>query len=345
MIAKALVLHGNEDLRYEEYEVKKPIGNEVKVKIKAVGICGSDIPRVLYNGAHNYPIILGHEFSGYVEEIGESVVGLKIGDRVAGVPLKPCMKCLDCKNGNYSLCKNYSFIGSREQGAFCDYLTLDAQNLVKFDDKISFEQGAFFEPSTVALHGVKLSKFKNGGDVVILGGGTIGLFTMQWAKIYGASSVTVFDISDERLALAKKLGADRVINTSSESIDKFLNTFDCAFETAGQIPTMKTAYKVVKNRANICFIGTPHEPITFTQAEWEILNRKELTLTGSWMSYSHPFPGGEWTETADKFLTGELKFDSSLIFKKIDMSEGAKAFQLFKNPKDVKGKIILINKE
>ncbi|MFI3207152.1 MAG: galactitol-1-phosphate 5-dehydrogenase [Clostridia bacterium] len=338
---KAAVLYGNEDVRYDDFETPVTKPGTVKVKIKASGICGSDIPRVLHNGAHFYPVVLGHEFSGDIVEIGEGVEDFEIGDTVSGAPLLPCMKCKDCQQGNYSLCKNYSFIGSREQGSFAEYVVLPAINAVKYDKSIPYEQAAMFEPSTVALHGIKCADYKAGGDVAILGGGTIGLFTMQWAKIFGSKTVTVFDISDERLALAKKLGADYTVNTLTEKPET--GKYNYVFETAGQVPTMHMAFEVAANKASVCFIGTPHVDMTFTPKMWENMNRKEFKLTGSWMSYSAPFPGDEWQLTAHYFATGQLKFDQSLIFAKYPMSQAQEAFMLYKNPSQVKGKVMLIN--
>lgn len=338
---KAGVLYGNEDIRYDDIEMPEISEDEVLVKIKMTGICGSDVPRVLHNGAHYYPIVLGHEFSGVIEKKGSAVRNLEIGDRVSGAPLLPCLKCDDCQNGNYSLCKNYSFIGSREQGSFAQYVKIPAMNAIKFEDNVSFEQGAFFEPATVAIHGVKCAGYRGGEDVAILGGGTIGLFTMQWAKIFGAKSVTVFDISDTRLELAKELGADYTVNTLNEVPDK--DKYGFVFETAGQPETMRLAFAIAANKASLCFIGTPHTDLTFTPGQWENMNRKEFKLTGSWMSYSAPFPGNEWTLTAHYFATGQLKYDERLIFKKFHMSEIDKAFELYKDPKSVSGKIMLYN--
>ena len=142
---KAAVVCANEDVQYLDYEEPIPGPGEVKVKVRASGICGSDIPRVLHNGVHFYPIVLGHEFSGDVVEIGEGVTKVKVGDRVSGAPLKPCMKCDDCQNGNFSLCKHYSFIGSREQGSNADYVVIPEQNAVVYDSSISYEQAAMFE--------------------------------------------------------------------------------------------------------------------------------------------------------------------------------------------------------
>ncbi|MBQ8207558.1 MAG: galactitol-1-phosphate 5-dehydrogenase [Clostridia bacterium] len=338
---KAGVLYGNEDIRYEDIPMPEISDDEVLIRVKMTGICGSDIPRVLAGGAHYYPIVLGHEFSGEIAEVGTNVKGFEIGDRVSGAPLIPCMKCGDCENGNFSLCKNYTFVGSRLQGSFAEYVKLPAKNAIKFDKSVSFEQGAFFEPATVALHGIKCSDYKGGKDVAILGGGTIGLFTMQWAKIFGAKSITVFDISDSRLELAKKLGADYIVNPKKEELQN--GKFNFVFETAGQPATMKNAFEIAANKASVCFIGTPHADITFTPREWENINRKEFRLTGSWMSYSAPFPGDEWELTSHYFGTGQLKFDDSLIFKKYPLSEINEAFKLFKDPSKVGGKIMICN--
>jgi len=344
---KAGVVHAREDIRYEEIEKPVPKAGQVLIKVKYTGICGSDIPRVNGNACHYFPNVLGHEFSGIIEEIGEGVTSLKVGDRVSGVPLVPCLKCEDCQKGNYSLCKHYSFIGSREFGSFAEYVVVPEKNAVKFDEEVSFEQGAFFEPATVALHGLNRVDYKGGKNVAILGGGTIGLLTMQWAKIYGAKQVVVFDIEPSRLELAKTLGASAGINTLDEDFMKQAmdltngKGFDYVYETAGNTITMKMAFKLAANKAQVCFIGTPTKELSFTVEEWECMNRKEFTMTGSWMSYSAPFPGEEWKLTAHYFKTGDLKFDESFIFKKIPLSQIADAFEMFKVPGTVKGKILI----
>lgn len=348
---KAAVVCANEDVRYMEYEEPQVSAGMVKIRVKASGICGSDIPRVLHHGVHFYPIVLGHEFSGEVVEIGEGVTKVKVGDKVTGAPLLPCLKCDDCQNGNYSLCKHYSFIGSRQQGSNADYVVIPERNAVPFDKSISYEQGAMFEPSTVALHGLKLNDYKGGEYVAVLGCGTIGIFTAQWAKIFGAKKVVVFDISDERLALAKRMGADEVVNTTKEDFMAEAKAitggkgYGYVFETAGQVPTMHMAFELAGNKANVCFIGTPHVDLTFTPKMWENMNRKEFKLTGSWMSYSAPFPGKEWELTAHYFATGQLKYDPEFVYKKIAMSQAQEAFQLFKTPGLVKGRILLVNED
>ncbi len=344
---KAGVVHAKNDIRYEEIDKPKAEAGKVLIKVKYTGICGSDIPRVNGDACHYFPNVLGHEFSGTVEEIGEGVTSLKVGDRVAGVPLVPCMKCADCQKGNYSLCKHYSFIGSREFGSFAEYVVVPEKNAVKFDESVSFEKGAFFEPATVALHGLRRVDYKGGKTVAILGGGTVGMLTMQWAKIFGAKKVVVFDILDERLELAKRLGADYGVNSSKEDFMDEVNKitdgcgFDYVYETAGNTITMKMAFKLAANKAQVCFIGTPTRNLEFSVEEWENMNRKEFILTGSWMSYSAPFPGDEWELVAHYFKTGELKFDDSFIFKKIPLSQIDAAFEMFKTPGAVKGKLLI----
>lgn len=346
---KAAVLFAKGDIRYADFDTPVIRPGYVKVRVKVCGICGSDVPRVLGNESHYFPNVLGHEFSGDVVEIGEGVTKVKVGDRVSGAPLKPCMKCADCQRGNYSLCKNYSFIGSREQGAFAEYVVIPEENAVVFDKSIPYEQGALFEPSAVGLHGVLLNDYRGGYDVAVLGCGNIGLFTAQWARILGAKRVAAFDIDNDRLALAKKMGVDYAFNTLDEDLKEQVDAlvgkkgFEYVFETAGATPTMHLAFELAGNKSHVCFIGTPHSELTFTQKQWENMNRKEFKLTGSWMSYSPPFPGREWELTAHCYANGELKFDDAMIFRKYPMAKAAEAFELYKDPRQVKGKILLVN--
>lgn len=346
---KAAVLYGDYDIRYEEYpspELKKGC---VKIKVCACGVCGSDIPRITNHGAHYYPIVLGHEFSGYIAEVGDGVTGLHEGDHVVAAPLIPCMSCPDCLRGNYSQCKKYSFIGSRVQGGYAEYVVVPERNAVKIDPAIPYAQAALFEPSTVALHGLKLADYHGGKRVAVLGGGTIGLFVMQWAKIYGAHSVVVFGRDKKHLELATRLGADAVISTVDEDyMEKAMSLtdgvgYDYVFETAGSTATMKMSFALAANRASICMVGTPTKDISFTPKEWEQMNRKEFRLTGSWMSGNAPYPGDEWTQTSHFFANGMLKFDEGLFYCRIPLSQPEKLMLMLKDRSKIKGRILLVN--
>lgn len=345
----AAVLFGNEDIRYVSCDIPEVLPGHVLLRVRAAGICGSDVPRVLQHGAHSYPIVLGHEFSGDIAALGEGVSGLSAGMRASGAPLIPCMRCVDCQRGHYALCRQYSFIGSRRPGAFADYVLLPAQNVVPFDQSIPYVVGALFEPSTVALHGLLQCSFAGGEDVAILGGGTIGQFAAQWCRILGARTVTLIDLLDSRLDLGGALGADAGVNTAQEGfLERALaqtggRGFGAVFETAGAPATMRMAFSLAANKARVCFIGTPREELSFSPALWELMNRKEFSLTGSWMSYSAPFPGCEWEATAREFRTGRLRYDERLLHGVYPMWEAASAFAMYKTPGQVQGKIMLVN--
>lgn len=341
------VVHAPFDIRCEQIDTPKPAPGEVLVKVKYTGICGSDVPRVNGNACHYYPNVLGHEFSGTIVELGEGVTNRRVGDRVAGIPLVPCMECPDCRRGNYSLCKHYSFIGSRRFGSFAEFVALPAANTFVLSDSITFAQGALFEPSTVALHGLRCADFIPGKTVAIIGAGTIGILTLQWCKIYGAKQVVMLNRSISKLENARKLGADAVISTADEDwLQQAMaltngQGYDFVFETAGSAVTAKMTFELVANKGHICLIGTPTSEVTFSVRQWELLNRKEMHLTGSWMSYSAPFPGAEWAETAHFFASGQLKLDESMIGSIIPLSRIDEAFELYRMPGGAKGKILI----
>ena len=338
---KAAVLYGKDDIRYEDYKDISVKENEVKIKVKVCGICKSDVPRVLDGTAHFYPIILGHEFSGIVEKIGKNVKNVNIGDHVAGIPLIPCLECDDCKKGNYSLCKNYSFIGSRTLGAYSEYVVVPQNNVYKISNDISFEKGALFEPATVALHALNVANFKSGKKVAVIGLGTIGTFILQWCRIYGSNSITVFSGSKEKEDLAKRLGATDFVHNSNISGSKYENQYDYVFDAAGIESTIKNSFLLAANKATICFVGTPTKDLSISWKMWELINRKEMKITGSWMSYSKPFPGSEWEKTAECFQNNSLLFDQNIIYKEVPLSNAKQIFEEYKTPGKVKGRVLL----
>lgn len=343
---KAAVLHDQKDIRYEDREKPKINDDEVLTKVKVTGICGSDIPRLLGTAAHYYPIILGHEFAGKVMEIGKQVEQISVGDRIAGAPLIPCHECVYCLQGNYSQCENYSFIGSRTSGSWAEYVKMPAINAVKLPDGVSYEQGAFFEPTTVAFHGLSVMDFRGGTDVAIVGSGTIGLLTLQCCKILGAKRVFAFDIDEDRLTIAEKYGADVCLNTADEKFKQIVQQetdgrgFEMVIESAGVEFTEKLSLEIASNKGNVLFIGTPSKPITLNPSEFEHINRKELAVRGSWMSYSAPFPGKEWDLAGYYFQKGKIRFDE-LIDRISPLEQISVAVEDLAISGKVKGKILL----
>ncbi|MDR1496119.1 MAG: galactitol-1-phosphate 5-dehydrogenase [Clostridiales Family XIII bacterium] len=348
---KAAVLYGNGDMRYDDWPTPEVKPGTVKIAVKASGICGSDVPRVLHGGAHWYPIVLGHEFAGVVCESGDGVTKVKPGDTVVVAPRIPCFACADCLAGNIAQCGHDSFIGSREQGSFAEYIVVPEANVVPYDPSVPFETAVFFEPATVAFHGVRNVGFDGGGDVAVVGAGTIGLFVLQWAKALGARNVVVLDVDQARLDLALSLGADAAVD--SGRLDFVAEAaaltgsggFDWVFDAAGNNATLLASLRLAAAKARIGLIGTPQQSVTFERGEWELINRKEVWIRGCWQSYSLPFPGDEWRMTADAFGDGSLKADDRLIFRRYPLSKAAEAFSLFKNPSQVHGKVLLINED
>lgn len=342
---KAAVLHGQGDIRFQEVESPEIGEGDVLINVKITGICGSDIPRVLGDAAHFYPIVLGHEFSGEVIEVGKNINNLSIGDRIAAAPLIPCHQCIDCQQGNFAQCKNYSFIGSRESGSWAEYVKIPAINAVKLPDSVSYIQGAFLEPTSVGIHGLSIMNFQGGTDVAVIGMGTIGLLAMQCAKALGARRIFVFDIDDQKLEVAREYGADKCLNTGDSKFKSIIEEetkgrgFETVIETAGVEFTEKLSLEVAANKGNVMFIGTPSKDISLAPHEFEYINRKELTVRGSWMSYSAPYPGREWELAVYYFQKGIIKIDK-LIDRIIPLEKISDAFRDIADNK-VKGKVLM----
>ncbi|MDD3336684.1 MAG: galactitol-1-phosphate 5-dehydrogenase [Eubacteriales bacterium] len=347
---KAAVLHASKDIRYEDYPAPEMKPGHVRVHVRACGICGSDVPRVLGNAAHFFPIVLGHEFSGEIVELAEDVKGFALGQRVVCASLIPCGQCPDCQLGHFSLCKHYTFIGSRIQGGMADEVVVPAANVIPFSPNRSFEEAALIEPASVALHGVLLNNFKGGGRVAVVGAGTIGIFVAQWARLLGAASVAFFDVDDDRLALAKEITGFEGVNTLKTDAAKAALAltggagFGDVFGVSGAPGSYHTCFAITANKAHLCFVGTPSGEITFSAAEWELINRRELSVTGSWMSYTAPFPGRAWSMCAEYLDNGRLKCDGSMVHRVFPMEKCAEAFACYEHPEQVKGRILLVNR-
>ena len=343
---RAAVLQGRRDIRVGEIPTPEPGPGEALVRVRLTGVCGSDVPRVLADGAHFYPIVLGHEIAGEVAAVGPGVESSLVGCRVAVAPLLPCHACDQCSAGRYAQCPNYSFIGSRTNGGLAEYLAAPVVNLTVVDAGVPFRDIAFFEPSTVALHGIRHAGFTPGGDAIVLGAGTIGLFALQWLRILGAGRVAVVDVNPARLATATKLGADATFDSADPDFLSRVRAwqggqgFADVLETAGANATMSLAFALAAPHARVCFIGTSHADLLFDHATFELMNRKEFTLTGSWMSYSAPFPGEEWRLTAECVADGRLRIIDDLVHGTYGLDDVMTAFALFETPGAVTGKLL-----
>lgn len=323
---KALSVVDTEKFELVDIEKPTPTANEVLVKVAFCGVCGSDLARYFKGQVHSFPQILGHEFSGVVDKVGKEVTKFKEGDRVTAAPLKPCGNCAYCNQGFPAMCTNYSFIGSREPGAMAEYVVVPEANALRIPNELSLKEAATIEPLTVAIHGVDRLKVESGDVALVLGAGTIGLLTIAVLKARGVRKIIVTDLNDAKLKIAKKMGANVVINTSETSLDEyFINESfpELVYETAGSKYTHVEAIKFAKKRGQVCYIGTSTTEITFTHKDFEKINRGELIVTGSWMSYSAPFPGKEWLAAVEYLTSKEIDVKQLItgVHKLEDMSE------------------------
>ncbi len=332
---KAALLQAKGEISIGDIPKPEITEREVLVKVRASGVCGSDIPRVLEGTSHYFPNVLGHEFSGEIVDLGKEVSGLHVGDKVSVAPLKPCHTCDLCKEGNHALCGNYSFIGSREFGGWAEYVKAPVENIVPLGTT-DYIAGAFVEPVSVALHGLYAMDIKLTDSVAIIGVGTIGLLTFQAVRAMGVEDITLFDVNPESLKKAESLGAKKtMLSTEAQGV----GGFNHVLETAGAPAAEKMALSIAGNKGSIMFIGTPKIPLTLEPKEFEQINRKELTLRGSWMSYSSPFPGKEWTQAVELLESGAIQVEP-LIDRVISIDEIPAAFEAIDRG-EVSGKVLM----
>ncbi|MBS7576084.1 MULTISPECIES: galactitol-1-phosphate 5-dehydrogenase [unclassified Enterococcus] len=294
---KALTVTGIKEFELKEIPIPKVTPEKVLIEVAYVGICGSDLPRYFEGGVHSFPQVLGHEFSGKIVEVGNQVTNLKVGDRVAVAPLIPDETTNGYLKGEPAMAERYSFIGSREQGAMAEFVAVPAKNVVKVPAELSLKEAAVLEPLTVAIHGIDRVNLLSGDEVVVLGAGTIGLLTLVVLRARGVGNITVVDINDHKLELAKKVGADVVVNPSKTAINEYFEKNRkprVVIETAGSSITQRQAIEIVEKRGSVVYVGTSTRDVVLPPESFEKILRGELLVTGSWMSYSAPFPGYEW---------------------------------------------------
>jgi len=267
---KAFLLHGPGDMRLEEVERPIPAENQALVRIKSVGVCGSDVHYYRRGRIGPFivkqPMILGHECAGEVVEVGRKVAHLKVGDRVVIEPGVPCRTCWYCRNGRYNKCPQIEFMATPPyNGALVEYVAWPADYLFKMPDSMSFQEGALIEPFAVGLFAARRSRIYPGASVTILGSGPIGLTTMEAVKALGAGQIIMVDVIASRLALARKMGASQVINSKEENLpDKVKKLTDgegthFVFETAGTAQTLRQTLEVVRDGGTVVLIGLPAE--------------------------------------------------------------------------------------
>lgn len=343
---KAWTLHGIDDLRIET--VNEPVLNdsEVLVEVKAAGICGSDIPRVYQNGTYSFPLIPGHEFSGVVAKIGAAVDAEWLGRRVGIFPLIPCKTCIPCRKNQYEMCRSYSYLGSRKNGGFAEYVAVPAENLIKLPDNVTFEEAAMLEPMAVAVHSMRRIAPDQAETVAVCGLGTIGLLLVMFLKEAGVQNIFVIGNKDFQKQMACKIGlqedsyCDSRVQNPGQWIMERTNGVgvDIFFECVGKNKTITWAVDHTAPAGKVMLVGNPFSDINLEKSVyWKIL-RNQLTVTGTWnSSFSYPqddpdkyYPQDDWHYVLEK-LAAKRIMPTDLITHRFRLEELEQGFHIMRD--------------
>ncbi|RLB33164.1 MAG: butanediol dehydrogenase [Deltaproteobacteria bacterium] len=296
---KAAVWYKKGDIRIVDVPEPKPGPGQVKLKIKTCGICGSDLheykdgPFIIPSKPHPLtnryggPVILGHEFSGEVIELGKGVTRFNPGDRVVVNPLIYCGKCYYCQRAQYIMCTKLGTVGFAADGAFAEYGVFQEYSLFKLPETVTDEMGAFVEPVAVAVHAVKRSRMKVGSSVAVVGAGPIGLLVMQACLTAGAGRIFVLEPIKARRNIAARTGATAVFDPTEidpgKEISKITDGLraDIAFDCVGNQSSFDSAVKITGRRGLICVVGLALQPIEVPFIRlWG--HEKELTFSSGY---------------------------------------------------------------
>lgn len=289
---KAYVLHEIGDLRYEDVELPVLEEKTVLVQVRAVGICGSDIPRIYRTGAYSHPLIPGHEFAGVVAEVGPGVDQAWLNKRVGVFPMIPCKECPQCQKKQYEMCQNYNYLGSRTDGGFAEYVRVPVWNLIELPDNVSFEQASMLEPASVAVHAVRGIQISAGESAAVCGLGTIGLLLVMFLQSAGVKNIYVIGNKDMQRKMAMELGVpgDHFCDAREQDVVSWMNSatdgqgVDVFFDCVGKSQVIEEAIQCVCAGGRIMLVGNPASDVHLEKnLYWKIL-RRQLTLKGTWNS-------------------------------------------------------------
>lgn len=291
---RAAILYGKEQIIVEERQAPgDPAPDEVQVRIRAVGLCGSDL-KYFYSGgvssAIAQPFALGHEAAGEIVAVGRDVDGFRVGDRVVVEPGKPCWTCEQCLNGDYNLCPKMEFMASRSHdGALRELINWPAKLVFHLADHLTLEEGALVEPLSVAYSSVQHAKVTLGTRVLVLGAGPIGLGVTQFARLAGAQYVGTTDTEPLRLQLARQLGADQAIdatglNGTGLPLDPL--SIDIVIDTTGVATAIEQAFPHIKPGGTLVLVGLDHAKLPLSLLD---IVYRQLTVQGVYR-FKNTFP-------------------------------------------------------
>jgi 2-desacetyl-2-hydroxyethyl bacteriochlorophyllide A dehydrogenase len=289
---RALVYRGPGRVGVEEWPRPEVRPGQVLVRVRACGVCGTD--RHIYHGEFPAvaPVVLGHEYAGEVEEVGEGVADLAPGDRVAVDPNIVCGTCRPCRQGKVHLCENLTALGVNYDGGFGEYSLAPRTQLHPFPSSLGWTEAAMAEPVACCLHGIDLAGIRAGQTVLVIGGGAIGQIHAQLARLSGAARVVVSDTIGQRRELALALGADGVLDPSAQSVVEMRQTLDggadVVVEAVGSQVTTEQSLALVAAGGTVLWFGVA-PPEARSSVSPEDIYRREITVRGSFVN---PFTHG-----------------------------------------------------
>jgi L-iditol 2-dehydrogenase len=325
------------DIRVEEVAKPEVKAGHALVRVAACGVCGSDIPRMLSKGAHRMPLICGHEFAGFIEQVGEGVEGYAAGELVTVPPMIPDVSSDQYQRGFPSRSEQYDYFGSRRDGAYAEFVNVPLTNLIKVPQGMDPVAASLVDPAAIALHAIWKSDFKAGQNGAVVGCGPIGLFVIQWLRLMGANEIVAIDIADEKLAMAREAGATQTL--LSGTTDAALPRCQLVVEAAGHPSSINQAVQLAKAGGHVVFIGIPVADVPISTATFSWFLRQEISLHGAWNSFSAPFPGDEWTASIAKLASGELKWQF-MITHDLPLTELPDMFKRYADRSEVAAKVI-----
>ena len=324
MSNKTFYMTDLEKLEVGEAPMPKIGPDDVMINVQSVGVCGSDLHYYHTGSIGDFivkpPFILGHEAAGIIEEVGENVKNLKVGDRVCMEPGVPCMKCEECLTGHYNLCKDVKFWATPPyDGVLSEYVAHPAAFTFKIPDNMSFTEGALVEPLAIGLHACNTGEVKLGHTVAIVGAGCIGLVTLLAAKAYGATKIIVGDVLDKRLAKAEELGAITVNTKENDFAQKVLELTggrgaDVCIDCAGFTPTVDACLTAAKPAGTVIIVGLGADRVDGFNTS--MMSVKELTVK-SIFRYRNLYPTAinaiaDGRIDVESIVSHRFKFDDTI---------------------------------
>ncbi|KAI9805982.1 MAG: hypothetical protein M1825_000596 [Sarcosagium campestre] len=339
----SFILESKGVVKYEDRPVPKLASpNDVIINIKQTGICGSDVHYWVAGAIGSFvvrdPMVLGHESSGIVSEVGSAVTTLKVGDRVALEPGVPCRRCVRCKEGQYNLCAEMAFAATPPfDGTLTKYYALPEDFCYKLPEHVSLEEGALVEPLSVAVHLVKQSGVKPGQSIVVMGAGPVGLLCCAVAKAHGATAIISVDIVPERLEFAQKFAATGTFTPQRVPAEEnakalreqhgFPDGVDVVIDASGAEPSIQTSIHVLRVGGTHVQGGMGKPEITFPITA---LCVKEINCRGSFR-----YSSGDYKLAVELVASGKIDV-KQLITRKVSFKEAEQAFEDVKAGKGIK---------